>query len=648
MNGLKRPDPDELLRRLKKEKKREAPGRGRLKIFLGYSAGVGKTYQMLEEARILKNKGIDVVVGLVETHGRSETETLLEGFEIVPRSRKEYQGIFLEEMDLDAVESRRPAVLIVDELAHTNVPGSRHGKRFQDVEELLGMGIDVFSTLNIQHVESFKDVVYQVSGVRVRETVPDRVLTLADEIELVDLPPDALLQRFREGKVYIPAKAQQAMFRFFRKGNLLALRELVLRFTTQHAEKNLQAFMASEGVVGPLPAGSRILVCVSASPFSQKLIRVAQRFSADMDAEWFAVHVDLMQSGRPDERVRSQLAENLNLAEEFGGKVATLPGISAAVEVLKFAHSHNVSLLIVGYPGRPRWREFLFGSFVNDIVRRSGTMHVLVVGSQERQLPRRKILFSPGEYGRQSWFAGVVSVAVMTGICLVLRPYLEFVNVAMLLLLPVVFSSVLWQWSAGISASLLAVALLDFFFVPPFYTFAIGDLRYLPSFFVFFAVAVITGLLADMVKRQQGNAVKRERFVSALYSFSRDLMTARALDEILDKANRTISDAFQCEVVILLPDSSGSLKLASKSDEEILFSENDFGVATWVFQQGRPAGQGTETLSSAAWRFLPFKDQRGIFGVLGVHTRQPGQFLSPEKRLLDAFANIVALALART
>jgi len=356
----------------------------------------------------------------------------------------------------------------------------------------------------------------------------------------------------------------------------------------------------------------------------------------------------LMQSGRLDERIRGQLAENLKLAEEFGGKVATLPGVSAADEVLKFAHSHNVSFLIVGYPGKPRWRELLFGSFVNDIVRRSGTMHVLVVGSQERQLPKRKILFSPGEYGRQSWLAGAASVAVMTGVCLVLRPYLEFVNVAMLLLLPVVFSSVLWKWSAGIIASLLAVASLDFFFAPPFHTFSVEDWRYLPSFFVFFAVAVITCLLADMVKRQQGNTVKRERFVSALYSFSRDLMTARALDEIIDKANRTISDAFQCEVVILLPDSSGKLNLVSKSDEKILFSENDFGVAMWVFQQGRPAGQGTETLSSAAWRFLPFKDQRGIFGVLGVHTRQPGQLLSPETRLLDAFANIVALALART
>jgi len=355
-----------------------------------------------------------------------------------------------------------------------------------------------------------------------------------------------------------------------------------------------------------------------------------------------------MQNRRPDEQTRNQLGENLKLVEEFGGKVATLPGVSAADEVLKFAHSHNVSLLIVGYPGRPRWRELLFGSFVNDIVRRSGTMHVLVVGNKERQSSRRKVSFFPGEYGRQSWIAGAASVAVMTGICLLLRPYLEFVNITMLMLLPVIFSSVLWKWSAGLAASLLAAAALDFFFIPPFLTFSIEDWRYLPGLFVFFAVAFITCFLADMMKRQEENAVQRERFVSALYSFSRDLMTARALDELLDKANRTISDAFQCEIVILLPDSSGSLKLASTSGKEILFSENDFGVATWVFQQGRPAGQGTETLSSAAWRFLPFKNQHGIFGVLGVHTRQAGQFLSPEKRLLDAFANIVALALERT
>jgi len=649
MTETGRPNPDELLRRVQNTEKTGERTRGRFKIFLGYSAGVGKTYQMLEEARLLKTRGVDVAIGLVETHGRSETETLLEGFEIIPRLRKEYQGVTLTEMDVDAVEARRPGVVLVDELAHTNVPGSRNNKRFQDVEDLLAEGIAIYTTLNIQHLESFNDIVHQITGIRVQETVPDRLLETADEIELVDLPPDALLKRFQEGKVYVPAKAKQALLRFFRKGTLLALREISLRVTTQHAGKNLHTFMEAEGIPGPWSAGSRLLVCISPSRMGERLVRTAQRLSADMQAEWFAVHVDLLQAGRMDETTRNQLSRNMRMAEELGGKSVTLTGIGAAEEILRFARNRNVSLIVVGYPEKPRWRELITGSFTANLMRRSGDINVFVVSGRPSAHPGRPLFSLWGDVGRHAWIGGVVSVAVMTLACMALKSCLGLVNITMLMILPVVFSGVFWKWSAGLIASLLAVASLDFFFVPPLFTFAIADWRYLPMFLVFFAVAVITCFLADLIHKQEENAGQRERFVSALYSFSRDLMTARALDDLLQQATRTITEAFQCEVIILLPDETSRLKIMSRSGEKTPFGNNELGVAVWVFQRGQPAGQGTETLSSASWRCLPLKNQHGIFGVLALHARETGRFLSPEERmLLDSFANIVALALERT
>lgn len=649
MSGECRPSPDVLLRRLKRVEQEAKPGRGLLKIILGSAAGVGKTYHMLEEAQSLRKDCVDVVAAVVETHGRPETEALLEGLEVIPRRRVEHGDIVLDELDLDAVLERHPTIALLDELAHTNAPGSRHDKRYQDVEELLEAGVNVYSTLNIQHIESLNDIVYQITGVKVRETLPDRIVELADEIEVVDLPPEELLQRFRDGKVYFPPKAEQAMQRFFRKGNLLGLREMALRYAARKVDEDLRSYMERHGIIGPWPAGSRLLVCISASLLSERLLRTSQRMSADLDAEWFAVYVESPQEAPSSEAAKDQLSRNLRLARELGARVQVLIGRNIAEEILAFAREHNVTLIIVGLPRRSLWNRWLRGSVVNEVIIQSGQIHVLVIGGTESG--QKKGVDTALAVGG-SWlpfYGSLASVAAMTGFCWIFQHWLGLINIAMLLLLPVVYSGMTWGRRSGWVASLLAVIALDFFFVPPDFTLAVEDIRYLPMFGVFFIVGIVTSFLADLVRWQGESARQRERFVSALYSFSRDLMAAGNPEELLRYAAKEIAEAFECEVMILLPDENGRLSVRSQIGEHMIFDERNLGVATWVLQHGQPAGHGTETLSSTAFSYLPLMTREVTVGVLGVGLSKADQLRLPEqRRLLEAFANILALALFRS
>ncbi len=524
-----RPDPDALLRRLQQKEQKAERRAGKLKIFVGAAAGVGKTYQMLEEAQSLKKDGVDVVIALVETHGRHETELLLEGQEIIPRLRVEHGGIVLEEMDLDGVLARRPAIALVDELAHTNAPGTRHAKRYQDVEELLDAGISVYTTMNIQHAESLNDIVYQITGIRVRETVPDRILQMADELEVVDLPPEELLARFNEGKVYVPPKAEQAVRRFFRKGNLLGLREMVLRYTARKVDDDMRSYMDRHGILGPWPAGSRLLVCISTSSLSERLVRIGQRMAADLNAEWFAVYVESPLERPSAGAAQDQLARNMRLAEELGAKVQVLNGSGISEEILSFARAQNITLMVVGLPRRRLWNPWLRGSVVNEIIRHSGPIHVLVIGSTEAETKEKETAAPDEATSWRPYYGSLASVAAMTAFCWILNPWLGLINTAMMLLLPVVYSGITWGRRAGLAASILAVAALDFFFVPPQLTLAVEDLRYLPMFIVFFIVGIATSFVADRVRWQGENARQRERFVYALYAFSRELMAAENL-----------------------------------------------------------------------------------------------------------------------
>jgi two-component system sensor histidine kinase KdpD len=604
---------------------------------------------MLEEAQSLRKDCVDVVAAIVETHGRPETEALLEGLEVIPRRHIEHGGVTLEELDLDAVLQRHPAIALVDELAHTNAPGSRHDKRYKDVEELLEAGVNVYSTLNIQHIESLNDVVYQITGVKVRETLPDRIVELADEIEVVDLPPEALLQRFRDGKVYFPPKADQAMQRFFRKGNLLGLREMALRYAARKVDEDMRSYMDSHGIIGPWPAGSRLLVCISTSPLSERLIRTGQRMAADLDAEWFAVYVESPREAPSTEAAKDQLSRNLRLARELGAKVEVLIAQNIAEEIHGFAREHNVTLIIVGLPRRSLYNRWLRGSVVNEVISQSGQIHVLVIGGTEAE-QKKEVENVPAVSGSwQPFYGSLASVAGTCGFCWIFQHWLGLINIAMILLLPVIYSGMTWGRRSGWVASLLAVIALDFFFVPPGFALAIEDIRYLPMFGVFFIVGIVTSFLADLVRWQGESAHQRERFVSALYSFSRDLMAAGNLEELLRYAAKEIADAFECEVMILLPDENGSLSVRSQIGEHMIFDERNLGVATWVFQHAKPAGHGTETLSSATFSYLPMRTKEVTVGVLGVGLSKEDQLLLPEqRRLLEAFANILALALFRS
>ena len=652
MNKECRPNPDSLLRRLQHEEQEAGRSRGRLKIFLGAAAGVGKTYQMLEEAQSLKKKCVDVVVCIVETHGRTETEALLKELEVIPRRRIDHGGVVLEELDLDAVLARHPAVALVDELAHTNVSGSRHAKRYQDVEELLEAGISVYTTMNIQHIESLKDIVHLITGVRVVESVPDKILELADEIEVVDLPPEELLQRFREGKVYVPAQADQAMRRFFREGNLLGLRELALRYAAKKVDVDLRSYMDEHGILGPWPAGSRILVSISDSHLSERLVRIGQRMAADQDAEWFAVHVESHQEAPPTEAAKDQLERTIKLAEELGAKVQVLNGYKISEEIYSFAGANNITLIIVGLPRRSLWNRLFRGSVVNEIVNHSGPIHVLVIGSTEAEQKLEKKKTAPnvpeGKSNWQAFYGSLTSTVVMTAFLWMLHPWLGLSNTEMLLLLPVVYSSMTWGRRAGLMASLMAVLALDFFFIPPQLAVTFADVRYVPLFLVFIIVGNVTSILTDQVRWQRESARQRERFVSALYSFSRDLMSADNLESLLRYATKEIAEAFECEVMILLPDENRKLQVRAQMGEHLVFDERRLGVATWVFEHGQPAGRGTETLSSATLFYLPLKAKEVTVGVLGVSLGKPDRLLLPEqRRLLESFASIIAMALAR-
>jgi two-component system sensor histidine kinase KdpD len=648
MKNHKRPDPDELLKKIREEKERKDHSRGYLKIFLGYVAGVGKTYRMLAEARILHEKNEDIVVGLVETHGRSETEQLLKGQEVLPRKKIKYKGLDLEELDLNAVLKRNPNYILVDELAHTNVKGSRHTKRYQDVEEILNAGINVYTTLNIQHIESINDIVRQITGIEIKETVPDRIIELADKIELVDLPIEELIGRLKEGKVYIPEKAKKAMQSFFTEKNLVALREMALRYATVHVDYDMDYYLRKENILGPWETSNRIMACISPNTSSRRLIRIAHRFSDRFNAEWFAVYVEPSYKFRNNPEEDLQLEKNLELAEELGGKIFRLTG-SIAEEIASFAESKNITLILMGHSRRSRFQELIEGSIINKVIQKSEAQ-VLVVENAEKEnktdlgFKKSELKLEKGEW--KTYFFSFLIIGFTVVVCLSIRPFIEAINIPMIFIIPVVLTSLLFGRKAGILSSILAVASFDFFFVPPFYTFNVADVRFIPTFFVLFIVGIITSLLADTVKRQVAYTRQREEFISTLYDLSRDLLTSKDLDEILERSAKYISESFNSDVVILLPDNNDDLEIRSHSGEDIKFDDHDIGVSTWVFEHKKFAGYGTDTLSSSKWHQVPLKVHNRALGVLAI---APEDKMNNEKKhLIESFASVISLSLSNS
>jgi two-component system sensor histidine kinase KdpD len=640
-----RPDPEALLRRVQAEEARA--GRGQLKVFLGASPGVGKTYTMLEAARAKRAEGVDVVVGIVETHGRAETARLLEGLEILPRQTIEYRGATLQEFDLDAALARHPALLLVDELAHSNAPGSRHAKRWQDVEELLAAGINVYTTVNIQHLESLNDVVAQITGVQVRERLPDSALERADEVELVDVTPDVLQQRLREGRVYVPEQASRAIERFFRKGNLIALRELALRRTAERVDQQMRGYMAEQGIRETWATADRLLVCVDADPGATRLVRATRRLATRLHAEWVAVHVETIRDQRFSAEEREDLLRAMELAEQLGGRSVTLSGQGPAEEILAYARSHNVTTIIVGKPRRSRWREILKGSVLERLVRGSGSIELLTVTGEADAEPRAAPLAKP--VSGLEYLKALSIMLVPTAIGLSVRAAggtIPTIDGAMTYLLAVVVVASRYRQGPSVVAALIGIAMFDFFFVHPFYTFSVSDIRYVLTFGVMLLVALVMGNLTGRIRSQAEAAREREQRTSALYSLSRDLAVARDRETLLAAAQRNLRDTFALEAAILLPGDGGTL--AAIGPLPYAVDDRERAVAQWSFDHDQAAGRGTKTLPAAAALYVPLSSSDRVFGVLGIPLTDPGEFRDPaRRRLLEALAGQTAVALER-
>ena len=643
-----RPSPERLLERWKLE---EGPQeRGRLKLFFGAVSGVGKTFAMLQAAHELRNRGVDVVIGWVETHGRKDTEALLEGLERLPARVLEHRESAISEFDLDGALARRPRVLLVDELAHSNVPGSRHTKRWQDVEEILGAGIDVFSTLNVQHIESLNDVVARVTGVAVRETVPDAVLERADAVELVDLPPEELIKRLQEGKVYLGEQAQRALERFFTEGNLIALREMALRKTAERVDAQMQAWRERHEVAETWPIAERILVGIGPSPSSARLVRGAKRLAERLRAQWIAVWVELPEDARLPQRDRDRIWETLRRAEELGAETAQLAGRDAAAELIAFARERNVSKIVVGKPHGARWREIVFGSVREKLQRADAGIDIFVLASEED--PSATIRPIERDSRRRSrptgYLAALASIAVATGFGRLLAPAVELTNVVMVFLLAVVGIALRFGRGPSIFASIVSVAAFDFFFVPPQLTFAVSDSQYLITFAVMLVVAIVISTLTVRLREQAEGSSRRERRTAALFAFGRDLAQAGARTELLDSALEHLSQVFVSQVLILLPDASGRLQESASESITYRFDEREKAVAQWVYDHGKMAGAHTATLPAAKGLYLPLRNAGTVLGVIGLHPATGDRVVEPEQlHLLESFANQLALALAR-
>ena len=642
----RRPEPDELLAIVRKEELRAA--QGKLTIFFGAAPGVGKTYTMLEAARVELDQKHDVVIGVVETHARYDTEALVLGFEMLARRRVTHEGVAIGELDLDAVLARRPELVLVDELAHTNAPGSRHRKRWQDVRELLEAGIDVFTTLNVQHLESLNDVVAQITGVTVRETVPDSVFDDANDVRLVDLPVDELLARLREGKVYLADQAERAMQSFFREGNLIALRELALRRTAERVDAQMRGYKVAHGIEETWHAGERVLVCVSASPYAKQLVRAARRMATSLHAELIGAYVETPAALRMSGADRDRLAQNLRLVEQLGGDAVTLRAADSARAIVEHARKRNVTKIVVGKPMHPRWRDLVRQPFLDEVVRLSREIDVYVISGLEPSQRKGPEELERASKPRARLVEYAASAAVLSAATIV--AWLAFgpqqlADVAMTLLFGVVLVAMRFGPGPSLFAAVLGVLSLDFFFVPPFFTLDVTDLRHTVTFAVLFVVAVVISQLTRRVREQADAARARERHTASLFAVSRELAAAPTRARVLAAASHHVREVFASEAIVLLPDAGGAITIEHEGEG---VGEKDLAVARWVWTHQRPAGLGTDTLPGARALYVPLRGARGPVGVLGLVPPDPAQFQSPDERLLlDTLAGLVASAIER-
>ncbi|WP_175767829.1 sensor histidine kinase [Burkholderia cenocepacia] len=659
---MNRPDPDQLLDKLQRDEEKQR--RGQLKIFFGASAGVGKTYAMLQAARQRVQEGVDVVVGIVETHGRAETAALLDGLDVLPPARIDYRGRPLAEFDLDGALARAPQLILVDELAHSNVQGARHLKRWQDVYELLDAGIDVYTTVNVQHLESLNDVVGAITGIRVWETVPDRVFDAADEVTLVDLPAEELLERMRDGKVYLAQQAERAVRNFFRKGNLIALRELALRRTADRVDAQMREYRADRSIQRIWQARERLLVCVGPGPEAPTLVRAAARLAASLKADWIAVYVETPRLQRLPDARRQRTLDALKLAAELGAETATLAGADAVAALIGYAKVRNVSKLVAG--GSPKVglvRRFA-RPFGEQLAERAGDVDLMLIRASASDETRAAPLDARARDWRDAFaqfgthrspprhyaYAAAICAAI-TVVASVVSGRLDLTNLVMLYLLGVVFSAVRLGRGPGVLQSFLSVAAFDFFFVPPRMSFSVSDTQYLLTFFGMLLTSLVISHLTSTLTRQASVAQRRERRTGAIYAMARELGAALTTEQIVEIGSRHVGEVFRARVAFLLPDSADQVRQKIEEPDAAVTltgAELDSDVGQWVYDQQKPAGRGTDTLPATAALYLPLKAPMRTRGVLAVASREPRELEVPEQqRMLDAFAAQIALALER-
>ncbi len=636
-----RPNPDTLLAALQSDAAQKE--RGRLKVFLGMSPGVGKTYAMLEAAQRELKAGRDLVVGYVETHGRTDTQALLAGLSVMPRKETEYRGMKVEEMDIDAILARHPKLVLVDELAHTNAPGSRHPKRWQDVQELLDAGIDVFTTCNVQHVESRADTVRQITGAEIRETVPDSVLDTA-EVELIDLPPAELLQRLAQGKVYVPERAAAAAKNFFRESNLTALRELALRLVADHVGEETQEFHRTQTDPGPWKTGHRLLVAVSASPLSEPLIRWTRRMADSLKCPWLAVHVESSRALSDESQAR--LEKHLALARTLGAEVIATTDEDLARGLLRVAFEHNISQIVVGKPSAANWFEWLrAGRLLRRLTRDSGNIDLHVVRAEKTGVrpsaPRWQL---PTRTGWKQYGIAMAAIGIIALLNLLIDPNFHAPRVpGLIFLLTVVLLALFLGRGPVLLAGALSALIWNFFFLPPRHTFVIGSVEDAILFGLYFAVSIVLGQLVSRIRAQELAERHREERATALYQLSRELAQAGTRDEVVWQLTAELNRAFQTPAAVLLPIQN---RLAPHPDSPLALSEKEINVADWAFRHRQTAGKFTDNLPGAEAMHLPLATERAVLGVLSV--QPPGQMLSLSQRdLLEAYARQAALVLDR-
>lgn len=641
-----RPNPDDLLAKAKAEEAR----RGSLRVFLGYAAGVGKTYSMLENAHRARSEGRDVVVGYIEPHARPDTQALVTGLEVLPAKETEYRGVKLREFDVDAALARRPELVLVDELAHTNAEGSRHAKRWQDVDELLAAGINVWTTLNVQHLDSLNDVIGQITGVTVRETVPDHIFDAADELELVDISPEDLLARLQAGKVYVPSHAQRAMQNFFSKGNLTALREMSLRQAARRIHTDVELARRLQAVSQPWATAERLLVCVGPSPTTARVIRTAKRMAVALDAPWMAVAVDA--TGATDgSPTKSRIAQHFRLAERLGAETDTISGQDIPGAILDYARSRNVTKILIGKTHQPRWKRFLFGTVVDDILEQSGDIDVYVIHGER---DAEDIAASSVAHAPAAWRAYVGSACAIAtgGLAAMALKTLHLadseVNTVMVFLAAVAFVAVQFGRGPAIFASVLAVLAFDFFFVSPFLTLAVSDVQYLVTFAVMLVISLIISTLTSRLKSQVESTRLRERRTSTLYQLGKQLSSLYGGVFLVSAAAKRVAEMFGGEVAVYLRQPSGPPQLAFGYETTIARHPVSASAAQWAIDHDQIAGAATNTLPNAAGLFVPLAASQAVLGAIAVRVPEAERLLDPEqRRLLEACANQLALALER-